>query len=326
MRRGRKGQRGVLGEKSPISFYSPNAVFVPATVPNCWFFTCLSPGEDRQPPEGEPGSAHLNQFLISGLGEQQARALFRLRSRAAQARALGCKWGRERHALRPRPTQVGKSPGSPGQSRGAAGDRGKTSRAARPLAVNRHWPLQSGLAPSASNAAALTNRQRSGGHAQPERRKAGVLFAWSGGRGLGWSSRECSPPDPLGALLERTLAGCRGREACVTLDRLCSFPGVSLAILSRRLADRGGGGYEAERRSDPAGARMDRRGNPPAWQESGGRRAENLGRDCPCGKAGARRSPPLTPPESRGSVAQAPPPQAPPPRQKPPSRPGGPPL
>lgn len=141
MRRGRT-ERRTRAKRSPISFYSPNAIFAPATVPNCWFFTCLSPREDRRPPEDEPGSSHLNQFLISGLGEQQARALFRLRSRAAPARALRCKWGRERHALRPRPTQVGKSPGSPGQTRGAAGDRGKTSRAARPLAVNRHRPLQ----------------------------------------------------------------------------------------------------------------------------------------------------------------------------------------
>lgn len=123
-----------LRVKSPISFYSLNVIFVPAPGPRYCFFTCLSPREDRQPPEGDPGSAHLSHFLISGPGAQQARALFGFLTRGAPARALGRKWGRERHARCPPPALVG-SPRGPLGKAGVPRDTGGGEAQARPTAI-----------------------------------------------------------------------------------------------------------------------------------------------------------------------------------------------
>lgn len=58
------------------------------TVPKYWLFTLLSPPQDRQPPKGDPGLAHLSPFLIPGLGMQQARALFSLLTRGREPARL----------------------------------------------------------------------------------------------------------------------------------------------------------------------------------------------------------------------------------------------
>lgn len=156
-------------------------MLVRATVPNYWLFTLLSPPQDRQPPKGDPGLAHLSPFLIPGLGTQQARALFSLLTRGLRTRSP--------HAWCPRPTRAG-SPPDP-QDKAC----GQQENAGSPGVLNRPWRSRAtcgcspdGLLPD--NAAALTNRQRGrwGGPALREPVLASVARGWfaeSGDRGLG---------------------------------------------------------------------------------------------------------------------------------------------
>lgn len=112
-------------------------------------------------------------------------------------------------------------------------------------------------------------------------------------------------PSLWGRCYKEPWQGSGGAEACVTLVRLCFFPDVSLAILTRRLADRG-----CVKQSEGATLRRNERvdaGIRPHGNGSGGRSAENLRRDCPCGKAVARGSP--HPSEPAGPASQAPPPE-----------------